>query len=98
MQAKTITPGYQLTSGAWIALTPDLQLIPTPPEMVLAKLEEDTWDPETASQAGAYQTKALLRWLEYHHQCVSSGTFYNMRILLRMHNNKSIIITIFEFP
>ena len=54
-------------SGAWIALTPDLQLIPTPPEMVLAKLEEDAWDPETASRAGAYQTEALLRWSEYHH-------------------------------
>ena len=54
-------------TGAWVTLTPDLQLIPTPPEMVLSKLEEDAWDLETASRARAYQTKALLRWLEYHH-------------------------------
>ena len=40
-QAKIIPRGYQATLGAWIALTPDLQLIPTPPEMVLTKLEED---------------------------------------------------------
>ena len=50
-----------------MALTPDLQLIPTPPEMVLAMLEEDAWDPETASRGRAYQTEALLRWSEYHH-------------------------------
>ena len=67
MQAKIIPRGYQATSGAWIALTPDLQLIPSPPEMVLAKLEEDAWDPESASRAGVYQTEALLRWSEYHH-------------------------------
>ena len=34
--------------------------------MVLDQLEED-WDPESASQAGAYQMEALLRWSEYHH-------------------------------
>ena len=66
-QAKIIPRGYQATSGAWITLTPDIQLIPTLPKMVLAKLEEDAWDPESASQAGAYQTEALLRWSEYHH-------------------------------
>ena len=66
-QAKTIPRGYQATSGAWIALTPDLQLIPTPPEMVLSQFDDNTWDPETASRAGAYQTEALLRWSEYHH-------------------------------
>ena len=59
--------GYQATSGAWIALTPDLQLIPSPPEIVLTQLEEH-WDPEAASQTGAYQTEALLRWSEYHHR------------------------------
>ena len=47
-------------------LTPNLQLILSPPEMVLAQLEED-WDPESASRAGAYQTEVLLRWYEYHH-------------------------------
>ena len=62
-QAKIVPRGYQATSGAWIALTPDLQLIPSPPEMVLTQLEED-WDPESASQAGAYQTESLLRWSE----------------------------------
>ena len=67
MQAKTIPRGYQATSGAWIALTPDLQLLTTLPEMVLSQLEDDAWDPETASRAGTYQTEALLRWLEYHH-------------------------------
>ena len=68
MQAKIIPRGYQATSGAWVTLTLDLQLVPMPPEMVLAELEEDAWDPETASRAGAYQTKALLRWSEYHHR------------------------------
>ena len=65
--SKIVPRGYQATSGAWIALTPNLQLIPSPPEMVLEQLEED-WDPESASQAGAYQTEALLRWSEYHHR------------------------------
>ena len=67
-QVKIIPQGYQATSGAWTALTPDLQLIPSPLEMVLAKLEEDGLDPESASRAGAYQTEALLRWSEYHHR------------------------------
>ena len=48
MQAKIVPPGYQATLGAWIALTPDLQLISYPPEMVLTQLEEE-WDPESAS-------------------------------------------------
>ena len=34
--------------------------------MVLDQPEIDL-DPEEASHAGAYQTKALLRWSEYHH-------------------------------
>ena len=66
-QAKIVPRGYQADSGAWIALTPDLQLIQSPPEMVLDQLEEE-WDPESASRAGAYQTEALLRWSEYHHR------------------------------
>ena len=62
----TIVPrGYQAASGQWIALTPKLQLLSSPPEMVIAQLEED-WDPESASRGGAYQTEALLRWSEYH--------------------------------
>ena len=36
--------------------------------MVLSKLEDDAWDQETVSRAGAYQNEALLRWLEYHHR------------------------------
>ena len=67
MQAKTIPRGYQATSGEWIALTPNLQLLKSPLEMVLSQLEDEAWDPETVSQAGAYQTEALLKWLEYHH-------------------------------
>ena len=47
MQVKIIPRGYQSTSGVRIALTPNLQLILTLPEMVLAKLEEDAWDPES---------------------------------------------------
>ena len=65
-QAKIVPRGYQATSGAWIALTPDLKLIASPPDMILEQLDGD-WDPESASQAGAYQTEALLRWSEYHH-------------------------------
>ena len=41
MQTKNVPQGYQATSGAWIVLTPDLQLIPSLPEMVLTQLEED---------------------------------------------------------
>ena len=64
-QAKIVPQGYQATSGAWIALTPALQLLPTPPEMILAQLEED-WDPESASRGGVYQTEALLRWSKFY--------------------------------
>ena len=59
--------GYQATSGAWVALTPDLQLIASPPEMVLDQTDTDL-NPEEASYGGAYQTEALLRWSEYHHR------------------------------
>ena len=34
-QAKIVPRGYQATSGAWVTLTPDLQLIASPPEMIL---------------------------------------------------------------
>ena len=51
-----IPQGYQATSGEWIVLTPNLEL------------EGEEWDPETASHAGAYQTKALLKWSEYPHR------------------------------
>ena len=50
-----------------MALTPDLQLIASPPEMVLDQVDPGL-DPEKASYGGAYQTKALLRWSEYHHR------------------------------
>ena len=37
--------------------------------MILEELDDNEWDPETVSTAGAYQTKALLKWTEfYHHQ------------------------------
>ena len=61
MQAKIVPQGYQAISGAWVALTPDLHLVPTPPELVLNQLEEE-WDPKTISRGEAYQTEALLRW------------------------------------
>ena len=48
-----------------LGVNPALQLLPSPPEMVLAQLEED-WDPESASRGGAYQTEALLRWSEFY--------------------------------
>ena len=66
-QAKTIPRVYQATSSEWIALTPNLQLLKSPPEMVLSQLEDDAWDLEIFSRAGAFQTEALLRWSEYHH-------------------------------
>ena len=67
-QAKTIPRANQATSIEWIALTPNLQLLKSPPEMVLSQLEDDAWDPETVSWAGAYQTKVLLKGSEYHHR------------------------------
>ena len=35
--------------------------------MILAKLDEKEWDPETVSWGGAYQTKALLKWSKYYY-------------------------------
>ena len=68
-QAKTIPQDYEATSGEWVALTPDLQLLKSPPEIVLAELDKEEWDPETVSWGGASQTEALLNWAEiYHHQ------------------------------
>ena len=54
-------------SGEWVALTPDLQLLKSLLEMILAKLDEEEWDLETVSRGGAYQTEALLKWSEYYH-------------------------------
>ena len=50
-------------------LTPDLQLLKSLPEMILAELDIVEWDPEIVSRAGAYQTEALLKWSKYH-QCL----------------------------
>ena len=66
-QAKIVPRGYQATSGAWVALTPRFQLVPTLPELVLDQLDEE-WDLEAINQEGAYKTEALLRWSEYHHR------------------------------
>ena len=66
-QAWTIPRGYEATSGEWVSLTPVLQILKSPPEMVLEELDDDEWDPETVSRAGAYQTKALLKWAEFYH-------------------------------
>ena len=67
-QSKTIPRGYEATSGEWVALTPGLQILKSPPEMVLEELDDDEWDPETVSRAGAYQTEALLKWAEFYHR------------------------------
>ena len=60
-QAKTILGGYQATSGEWVALTPNLQLLKSPPAMILSQLESEEWDPDMVSRAGAYQTEVLLK-------------------------------------
>ena len=49
-------------------LTLNLQLLKSPPEIILSQLDDEELDPETASYAGAYQTKALLKWSEYYHR------------------------------
>ena len=67
-QAKTIPRGYEATSGEWVALTPGLQILKSPPEMVLEELDDDEWDPETMSRAGAYQTEVLLKWTKFYHR------------------------------
>ena len=51
-----------------MSLTPGLQILKSPLEMVLEELDDDEWDPETVSRAGAYQTKALLKWAEFYHR------------------------------
>ena len=40
-QAKTIHRGYKATSGEWVALTPCLQILKSPLEMVLEKLDDN---------------------------------------------------------
>ena len=35
--------------------------------MVLEELDDNEWDPETVSRAGAYQTEALLKWAKFYH-------------------------------
>ena len=45
-QAKTIPRGYQVMSGEWIALTPNLQLLKSPLKMILSQLDSEEWDPE----------------------------------------------------
>ena len=49
-----------------MSLTPDLQLLKSPPGMVLAELDDEEWDLETMSWPGVYQTEALLKWAEYY--------------------------------
>ena len=66
MQAKTTPQGYQALSGKWITLTPNLQLLKSPPESISLQLYSKEGDPDTVSLVGAYQTEALLRWSEYH--------------------------------
>ena len=51
-----------------MSLTPGLQILKSPPEMVLEELDDIEWDPETVSRAGAYQTEALLKWAEFYHR------------------------------
>ena len=43
-------------------MTPDLQLLKSLLEMILAELDDKEWDPERVSCAGAYKIEALLKW------------------------------------
>ena len=48
-------------------MTPGLQILKSPPEMVLEELDDNKWDPETTSRSRAYQTESLLKWAEFYH-------------------------------
>ena len=67
MAAQHIPRGYRTTTRKWLALTPALQLMPSPPPMKLDDLVLKDADPEADSICGAYQHELLAHMSEYIH-------------------------------
>ena len=61
-----LPPGYQTTSGEWVALTPRLQLLTSPPEMVGISTEQEDGGTKIRGHSGPYRDGTLFRWAEYH--------------------------------
>ena len=61
-----VLPGYQTISGEWVALTPELQLLRSPPEAARTQAVGGDGSTRTRSHTGPYQEGTLFRWAEYH--------------------------------
>ena len=61
-----LPPGYQTTSGEWVALTPWLQLLASPPEGAGASTEPEDGGTKARGHSGPYLEGTLYRWAEYH--------------------------------
>ena len=61
-----VPPGYQTISGEWVALTPELQLLRSPPEAAGTQAVGRDGSTRTRSHTGPYQEGTLFRWAEYH--------------------------------
>ena len=67
MAAQQIPRGYRTTTGKWLALTPSLQLMPSPSPMELDDMVLKDADPEADSRGGAYHHDLLACWFESVH-------------------------------
>ena len=61
-----LPPGYQTTSGEWVALTPWLQLLTSPWEMAGISTDPDDGNTKIGGCPGPYQDRTLFRWAKYH--------------------------------
>ena len=59
-------PGYQVIAGRWVAITPELQLLRSPPELPLVQVVNGEGNTEIGSHVGTYHVEMLFRWVECH--------------------------------
>ena len=59
-------PGYQTTSGEWVALTPHLQLLTSPLEEAGDFTEPEVGGAKVRGQSRPYLEEIWYRWAEYH--------------------------------
>ena len=61
-----VPPGYQTTSGEWVALTPELQLLRSPQEVAGTSAVGGDESTKTRGHLEPYQEGTLFRWAKYH--------------------------------
>ena len=61
-----LPPGYQTTSGEWVALTPWLQLLTSPLEEAGDFTEPENGGTRARGHSGPYLEGILYRWAKYH--------------------------------